>query len=213
MQQLDYSQTWCAEALGLSRQAVNNWACGWNVPARYRSALASLVTLAIHRALEPDTPLAPADVAARTALIDRYVAQWFFENHDARGVSEARYSDLSNTLALSFKTPLRAAGVEAWKHALVLHLQAAHVLRRLIQRHEMEPPPAAPVPFRPEHESPAGWFWSLAEQLAGARLQKSAELTQWEDRVFQQWSERLPAEHRAGLETMRRVGTRTRRRG
>ena len=194
MQTLGYSQTRCAEALGLSRQAVNNWACGWNVPARYRGALASLVKLAIYRALEPETPLAPAVLAERTELIDRYVCQWVFENHDARGVSDVRYSDIGHKLALSFKTPLRDQGVEAWKDALALHLEAAHILRRLIQRHEMEPPPAVPSPFRPEPETPAGWFWILAEQLAGERLPKSAELTQWEDRAFQQWIESLPVD-------------------
>src|SRR5262245_4143283 len=88
MKSLGYSQTRCAQELHLTQQTVNNWAAGWNVASRHRSALASLVTLAIHQSLEPETPLSPEVLAERTALVNRYTVQWVFENHDALGIHD-----------------------------------------------------------------------------------------------------------------------------
>ena len=205
MPTLGYSQTQCAEALGLSRQAVNNWACGWNVPAKYRRALASLVTLAIHRALAEATRRSPEALETLTRTIDRAVGEWFLENQDARGGHDGWHSALGHKLAMAFKTPLSEQGVEAWKTELALHLEAANVLRGLIQRHEMAPP-ARDLRFRPPEESPGSWFWWVAGHLAGEPLDKSAALTQWEDHAFQQWMDSLPVDKRAGLEAMRQAG-------
>ena len=70
LQRLGWSQTRCAHALGLSQQAVNNWASGgMSIPARYRSALASLATLVMSEALDAVTD-DPAALSQRTQVMD-----------------------------------------------------------------------------------------------------------------------------------------------
>jgi transcriptional regulator with XRE-family HTH domain len=210
LQTLGWSQKRCAAALGLTPQAINNWASGgMNVPARYRGPLASLVTLTISQALAPVSEQSPDVLEQRTQVIDHFITQWFLENQEARGVDDTWHTELGRKLDLAFKRPLSRQGVEDLKAELALHLEAAQHLRRLIQRHEMATPPPTLAPsFRPQGETPASWFWFLAEYLAGEPLQKSKELTQWEGREFQQWIESLPADKRAGLEAMRTAGTR-----
>jgi hypothetical protein len=137
------------------------------------------------------------------------VVQWFFENQDARGIHDAAYTELLHHLTLLGKTPLSRQGVPEWKTALELHLAGADTLRTLIQRAELAQPPTAFAVLRPPDTDPAAWFWFLAASLAGAPLEPSAELREWETRAFEAWIERQPADIRAGLEAMRQAGART----
>lgn len=198
---LGWSQTRCAQVLGLSQQTVNNWACGLSVPARHRGPLISLATLTLHDALDA-VHEDPAALAQRTKTMDHFLSAWFFENQDARGLADRWHTDLGKRLLLHFKQPLALQGVEAWKAELALHLEAANQLRYLIQRHELRADLPEPN-FRQHPEGPPEWLWEIARQLHGAPLEKSAALQAYEAREFATWVASLPAEQRAGLEAMR----------
>ncbi len=203
MQFLGWSQKQCAEALGLIPQAVNNWAAaGMNVPVKYRGPLVSLVTLAIHHALDAvkDNPTA---LDRRTKEIHHYISQWFYENLEARGTYDTAYAAIGRKLAQSFKAPLSTQSVEELAAALALHRQAETLLRRLIQRQESDASPTALEPNFGPTDDPAERLWFLAEHLNGAPLQESAELQAWNDQDFEVWVASLPAEKRAGLEARR----------
>ena len=179
MQVPNWPQKRCATALGLTRQAINRWASGrMNVPDRYRSALISLVTLALDQSL---ATVRDAALEQRKADAHRFISAWACENLAARGSGDQWHAEVGQQLARYFHTPLSLQDRAAWEAELALHLQAAQRLRRLLQQQQTAlPPPRMDLAYGLT-DDPVARLWCLADYLHGAPLNRSAVRAPWSD--------------------------------
>jgi transcriptional regulator with XRE-family HTH domain len=136
-----WSQKRCADAMQVTPQAVNNWASGRSsMPARYRQPFFALVEAAMTSALAAAEAESPAALAACRTACNQALFRWYYELQASRGVSDQWHADLGKRLAVAFKTPLSQQSPEAWRAQLDAHLEAAHMLRRLLRLHDREAP-------------------------------------------------------------------------
>jgi hypothetical protein len=162
LQDLGLPQVECARHLGVTPQAVNNWASGRNsLPLRYRAPAFRLVAAQLSEALLRAAPHPEARTTCKQQA-SQNLFRWYFELQEARGVSDTWYDTLGKRLAIGFKTPLSTHGAVAWRDALQLHLEAANMLRRLLRLHDPAPGELHPLETT-AMDDPVAWFWGMVE--------------------------------------------------
>jgi transcriptional regulator with XRE-family HTH domain len=176
---LGWSQKQCADVMGVSPQAVNNWASGgMSIPVRYRQAIVDLVDRALVQALLEAASHPDPAFEECTKQGHEYLTLWHDENQMKGGYYDEWYGVLLQQLACLAKTPLSAQSVEDLRKTHLFHLNAARHLRYMIQIQEATSlPEQEKQRYDPEQNLFDRLQW-YAEYFAGQRFPSTPETWQ-----------------------------------